>query len=219
MNIITAILSLPKKIQQNGYFWLYQRLKFELLSPTFTATKKVVLVTEYLRILFRSKKVKSQTDMLSTDILWAVYDLNSGSITFDFAHFLASAESFGKKHGKSKFFVILVHKENFSLVDKEYLDVASKESQKWRFNNIIVQLAQLYPACIGYSSVPRDSEILNQISNKLVYPVGYSSTYQPILNYKEVFKLLNMNIFSGFQAPKQGLHYIHKWKKINNIIE
>ena len=218
MKITSAIVSLPKKIKQNGYNWLYQRLKFELLSPTFTITKKLVSIIEYVRVLFRSKKAKTQNDIFSPDTLLAVYDLNFESITFDFAHFLASAETFGKKHGKSRFFVIIVHKENFSFVNKDYMAVVSKESQKWRFNNIIVQLAQLYPACIGYSSIPRNAEILNQISNKLIYPVGYSSTYKPTLNYLEAFKLLNTNTFTGFQAPKQGLDYIHKWKKMNNIL-
>lgn len=218
MNILSALLSLSIKIQQNGFVWLYKRVKFELLAPTFSGTKYAVKRMEYLRALFSSKKIATQTNMVSPDTLLAVYDLNFESITFDFAHFLAAAETFGKNHGKSKLFVIFVQRDPSIQVSGEYLSVVSEDSQQWRFNNIIVQLAQLYPACTGYSLVPCDSEILNSIPTKLIYPAGYSATYKPIMDYAEVFPLLDLKLFSGFHAPKQGLDYIFKWQKLNNIV-
>ena len=188
------------------------------MAPKFPTTKYAVECMEYLRGLFSPKKIAIQTNMFSPDTLLAVYDLNFESITFDFAHFLAAAETFGKNHGKSKFFVILVQKDSSHLGSKEYLAAVSEDSQQWRCNNIVVQLAHLYPACIGYSFVPCDSEILNLIPNKLVYPAGYSRTYKPVLDYVNVFKLLNLKLFSGFEAPKQGLDYLYKWQKLNNIL-
>ena len=197
--------------------WLYRRVKFELVSPTFPLMRYLVKRVEYLRRLFRSKKIVTQTNIVSSDNLWAIYDLNFESITFDFAHFLAAAETFGKKHGKSKLYVLLVQKDLQLLGGEEYLATVSDDNQKWRVNNIIVQLAHLYPACIGYSFVPKDSELLNLIPNELVYPAGYSHTYKPGLDYVDVFKLINLKLFSGFHAPKQGLDYIYKWQKLNDI--
>ena len=106
MSIFSPLFSLPKKIKKNGFVWLYKRVKSELLVPTFSETKYVVKRLEYLRALFSSKKIATQTNMISPETLLAVYDLNFESITFDFAHFLAAAETFGKNHGKSKLFVI-----------------------------------------------------------------------------------------------------------------
>ena len=206
------------KIYRNGFKWLYRRVKFELVNPTFPLTKYLVKRLEYTRQLFRSKKIVTQTNIVSSDTLLAVYDLNFESITFDFAHFLAAAETFGKNHGKSKLFVIFVQKDPSVQGSGEYLSVVSEDSQQWRFNNIIVQLAQLYPACTGYSVVPHNSEILNFIPNELIYPAGYSATYKPIMDYAEVFPLLDLKLFSGFHAPKQGLDYILKWQKLNNIV-
>ena len=165
MNILSALLSLPKKIQQNGFVWLYKRVKSELLAPAFSETKYVVKRMEYLRALFSSKKITNQTNMISSDTLLAVYDLNFESITFDFAHFLAAAETFGKKHGKSKLYVIFLKQDPSVQGSGEYLSLVSEDSQQWRFNNIVVQLAQLYPACTGYSVVPYNSEILNFTPN------------------------------------------------------
>ena len=215
---LMKILIILVKIYRNGFIWLYRRVKIELVSPTFSVTKYLVKRLVYLRELFSSKKIVNQTSMIFPDALLAVYDLNFESITFDFASFLAAAETFGKNHGKSKVFVIFVQKDKSPLVGGEYLSVVSDDSQKWRFNNIIIQLTHLYPACIGYSSVPSDSEMLNLIPKKSVYPAGYSATYKPTMDYGDVFKLLNLRFFSGFYTPKQGLDYIYKWKKLNNIV-
>ena len=218
MKFLSALRSIPKKIQQNGFVWLYKRVKLELLAPTFSGTKYAVKHMENLRALFRSNKIATQTNMVSPDTLLVVYDLNFESITFDFAHFLAAAETFGKKHGKSKLFVIFVKQDPSVQGSGDYLSVVTKDSQQWRFTNIVVQLAQLYPACTGYSVVPHNSEILNFIPNKLIYPAGYSATYKPLMDYAEIFPLLDLKLFSGFHAPKQGLDYILKWQKLNNIV-
>ena len=191
------IFVIPVKTYRNGFKWLYGRLKFELVSPTFPLTKYLVKRIKYMRQLFKSKKILTQTNIVPSDTLLAVYDLNFESITFDFAFFLAAAETFGKTHGKSKLFVIFVQKDSSVSVSEEYLSVVSDDSQQWRFNNIVVQLAHLYPACIGYSSLPSDSEMLNFIPKKLVYPAGYSATYKPIMDYGDFFKLLNLKLFSG----------------------
>ena len=205
------------KIYRNGFKWLYKRVKFEFLSPKFSATKYLVKHMEYLRKKFSQKKIATHTDIVSPDTLLVVYDLNFQPITFDFANFIAAAETFGKNEGKSKIFVLFVRKESTGLINGEYSNAISEDSQQWRINNVILQLAHLYPACTGYSIVPRESEILKFIPDKSVYPAGYSNTYKPNFDYTDIFKLLNLKLFSGFKAPKQGIDYIHKWQKVNGI--
>ncbi len=205
------------KIYRNGFKWLYKRVKFEFLSPKFLVTKYLVKQMEYLRKKFSQKKISTQTNIVSPDTLLVVYDLNFQPITFDFANFLAAAETFGKNEGKSKIFVLFVQKVSSSLSNGEYSNAITEDSQQWRINNVVLQLAHLYPACTGYSIVPRDSEILKFIPEKSVYPAGYSHTYKPNFDYTDIFKLLNLKLFSGYQAPKQGIDYIHKWQKINGI--
>jgi len=219
MNIISSLFSVPIKIHRNGFLWLYKRIKSELLSPRFSATKYAVKRIEYLRRLFSSKKIATQISTVSTDTLLAVYDLNSSPITFDFAHFLAAADSYGKTHEKSKLFVLIVQRElDPLLADKIYAETIPEDSQNWRLNNIILQLIHLYPACTGYSLMSSQSQILNLISNQLIYPAGYSHTFKPGIDYVNIFKLINLKLFSGFHAPKQGLNYVQKWQKLNAIL-
>ena len=127
------------KIYRNGFKWLYKRVKFEFLSPKFSATKYLVKHMEYLRKKFSQKKIATHTDIVSPDTLLVVYDLNFQPITFDFANFIAAAETFGKNEGKSKIFVLFVRKESTGLINGEYSDAISEDSQQWRINNVILQ--------------------------------------------------------------------------------
>lgn len=217
MSIFSALLSLPVKIYRNGFVWLYKRAKVEFLSPSFAVTKYLCRLMEYLRKKISQKKIATQTNMVSPDTLLAVYDFNNQPITFDFALFLAAAETFGKNEGKSKLFLLIVKKDSSGLSYGDYLTAVPEDSQQWRINNVVLQLAHLYPACTGYSIVPRDSDILKLIPEKSIYPAGYSLTYKPSIDYADIFKLLNLKLFSGFRTPKQGINYIHKWQKVNGI--
>ena len=201
--------------------WLYRRVKYELVSPKLPTIKYLVKRREILRGLFSAKKIAPQINMFCPDTLLAVYDLNSSPITFDFCHFLAAADSYGKMNEKSKIFVFIVQRDldSFPLLeDNSHIEAISEDSESWRLNNIIFQLTHLYANCIGYSFVPCGSEMLNLIPNQLVYPAEYSHSYKPSLDYVEIFKLINLKLFRGFEAPKQGLNYIYKWQKLNNIL-
>tara|TARA_B110000014_G_C20104722_1_gene580666 strand:- start:157 stop:1320 length:1164 start_codon:yes stop_codon:yes gene_type:complete len=209
--------SLLQKIRLKGIGWLFKKIKSELVSPTFAITRYMVRMRELFKKLYQRNNEASRNNMVPDDTLIAVYDLNNSSITYDFAMFLAAAETFGKTHGKLTLFVVFVQKELSLLHDEEYLSVVSKDSQEWRFNNIVVQLTQLYPACSGYVLLPRNSQIDNYIKNRIVYPPGYSNTYKPHMDYTEVFPLVNKKIFSGFSAPKTGLNYVQQWMSYNNI--
>ena len=219
MNIISFILSIPIKVYRKGFGWLYKRVKLEILSPKSPVLKYLVKRKEYLRRLLRSKKIVTQPNMVSSDTMVAVYDLTVEPITFDFADFLAAAESYAKTHGKSNFFLFIVPRDRDLLEpDKIYEETVPEDSQNWRVNNIILPLIPLYPACVGFSLLPHQTHMSNLISNRLVFPADYSDTFKPSVDQSDLFKLLNLKIFSGFVAPKQALNYIHQWQKLNAIV-
>ena len=150
MNIISFILSIPIKVYRKGFGWLYRRVKLEILRPKFPVLKYLVKRLEYLRRSFRSKKIVTPTNMVSSDTMVAVYDLSSEPVTFDFADFLAAAESYAKTHGKSIFFCLLYHVIDLLEPDKIYEEAVLK-IVKITLNNIILPLIPLYPACVGHS--------------------------------------------------------------------
>lgn len=206
------------KIYKKGFKWLYKRVGYELVHPKFVVTKYFVKKLESFRRSIGNNKRKKVLGLTPDDVVIVVYDLNYAPITFDFAHFLAAADSYGRKNGRDKLFVLFIQKKiEPLLVDEIYTSIVSHDSQKWRLNNIVLQLVQIYPSCIGYSFLPDDVEISNYIDNRFVYPVGYSSSYKPGIDYKEVFRLLNLKLFDGFRASQQGLIYIRAWMKSQNI--
>ena len=89
--------------------------------------------------------------MVSSDTMVAVYDLSLEPITFDFADFLAAAESYAKTHGNQFFLFIVLRDRDLLEPDKIYEEAVPEDSQDWRVNNIILPLIPLYPACVGHT--------------------------------------------------------------------
>jgi len=147
----------------------------------------------------------------------AVYDLNNEAITFDFAHFIASAEAYAIKKNKG-FVVWIIERDNSQHETYElYDDVVDDDDKQWRFKNIILPLVGLYPACSGFSVFPNKMAIKGSLKGKWVYPEGYDAkNYLPRMTYDKVMKLLESGAFTGFRADKQGLRYIKLWLKEND---
>jgi hypothetical protein len=105
--------------------------------------------------------------------LTAVYDLDVYPVTFDFAHFLVAAELFSRKKKKSSFVVVFVPAGERREVNEKYNLIIDEKSMQWRFENIIIPLIGLYPACVGYSVLPSRDDISEAINGKLLYPEFY----------------------------------------------
>jgi hypothetical protein len=207
-----------KKIQKNGLHWLYKRLKFELVSPKFYLSIKFVKLLEVFRKLLNNNLNTLKDNFVSDNTLIAVYDLNTNPITYDFSFFLAEAETFGRVREKLNIFIIIVQNDSSGLNDKTYDRAVSNDSKLWRLNNILLQLIDFYPACVGHLILPIKSDINFFTKNNLVYPLGYSEKFKPLRSYKEVFPILNKGQFSGFKSSKTGLSYVNQWLKSNNVI-
>jgi len=153
-----------------------------------------------------------------TDYVTAIYDLNVNPITYDFAFFLAAAELFAFKNKKRAFEVLFVPQRKDHVVGGESEKCQStpdEENMKWRFENIILPLMSIYPACIGHSILPKGSDTSEAIKGKFHYPEFYSESFPEADFYWEVYA--SKNKFFGFSASFQGKRYIESWKKFNNI--
>ena len=203
-----------RKIIENGIYWSFLRVLRRFRKPH-NRNIKILMNTIY--------GLKKQfIDMFSTrkdenDDLIAVYDLSSNSVSFDFAYFLAAAESFAIKQGRDSFFVYIVRKENDAIKGSPYSSIVDEESVKWRLDNVIIPLISLYPKCIGYSILPKEENIHPLAKERIIYPRFYSANYAPVNDYKEILSLLKEDKFSGFSASKQGIRYIKLWLEEHNI--
>jgi hypothetical protein len=207
------LISIFKKILNKGPLWFFLRTRQEFHQPSvkFVLDARVAFKKTNRKlkaIFFKEKKGVS-------DYVTAVYDLNANPISYDFAYFLASAEVFARKNKKNTFIVLFVPQSEYCSIDEEYRSVIDQESMKWRFENIILPLMNIYPACIGHSILPKRSDTSEAIKGKLLYPELFSERFPRCDYYPEVYA--SKNKFLGFSASIQGKRYIDSWKKINKI--
>ena len=216
MSSFKNILLLVRKINDRGLSWMLDRIRQELRSPRHPVAKLIAVFIESLRVLIRQFDVPSNMDKLGKHLL-VVYDLNSSAVTFDFAYFLAWAETFARDNGKASIYVLFVLKDNEPYNEGLYNRIIDEDSQRWRFNNILIPLANMFSTCVGFSVLPRKDSIKPYITGAQVFPVGYSETFKPLMNYSDIFKSLEHKKFNGVRASTQGIRYINKWLQGKNI--
>ncbi|MBT3666344.1 MAG: hypothetical protein HN548_02605, partial [Opitutae bacterium] len=175
-----------RKLLEKGPVWSLSRIGNEFRHPTFLFMKRLMLMLktaqQRLGILFNKNKNNDE------DHITAVYDLNTNPITFDFASFLLGAEIFSNKNGKNSFVLLLVNRNDDTEIDGKYSSVVDEAAMKWRLENIILQLINLCPACIGYSVLPKSSSISEIIKDKLVFPEFYDGKYIPSHDLRKLKK-------------------------------
>jgi hypothetical protein len=210
------LISIFSKIYNKGALWTFFRIKQEFRQPSFRSMLNAMVAVKKtnrrLKTIFY--KVKNE----DTDYVTAVYDLNVNPITYDFAFFLAAAEQFALKNRKKAFEVLFVPQRNDPVVGEESnVNQCAKDEGyfKWRFENIILPLMSIYPACIGHSILPKGSDTSEAIKGKLHYPEFYSESFPKADFYWEVYA--SKNKFFGFSASVQGKRYIESWEKFNKI--
>jgi hypothetical protein len=211
---LKRLFSIFGKIYRNGVGWLYLRIRQEFRRPTIRFMMDIRIGLK--KINRRLKAIFLKEKDIADNYVTAIYDLQTLPVTYDFAYFLASAELFASKNKKSAFKVLFVPRKNDEfIVEKEYQSIVDEESMKWRFENIILPMMNMYPACIGYSLLLQRSDVSEAINEKILFPEFYSENFYSADFYKEVFASKN-NIL-GFSASIQGKRYINSWKKFNKI--
>jgi hypothetical protein len=207
------LISIFRKIYNKGPRWAFFRIRQEFRQPSFRSVMDAMIA--FKKTNRRLKAIFFNEKQCVADYVTAVYDLNASPITYDFAYFLAAAELFALKNKKSTFVVLFVPQRDDYIVEKEYRSVVDEENMKWRFENIILPLMNIYPGCIGHSVLPKRSDISEAIKGKFLYPEFYSESFIEVDYYSEVYA--SKSKFFGFSASIQGKRYIESWKKNNKI--
>jgi hypothetical protein len=203
-----------QKIYTKGLFWVFLRLKREVKTPSFKTTKYLMKAFKTAQrwicgLFYKDKRVNE-------DYVTALWDLNEDPMTFDFAFFLVAAELFAYKNGKNTFFVQFIRSSDAVEIGPPVDSILDTSDIRWRFENIVIPLINLCPACIGYSVSSHVTSLPELIKGKLVYPDLYDGKYAPRAEYyKEVFH--TKENFVGLRAPIKGAKYIELWKKFNKI--
>jgi hypothetical protein len=218
------IISIFRKTYNKGPLWALMRIRQEFRQPSYRALLDAMVAFKKSNQRLKAIFFKERKDV--TDYVTAVYDLNVTPITYDFAFFLAAAEVFALKNNKRAFKVLFVPQDGGKVEneasDKYRSTVVAQENMnydvqtfKWRFENVILPLMNIYPACIGHSILPNKSDTSEAIKGKFLYPEFYSERFQAYDYYRDVVS--SKNKFFGFLASIQGKRYIESWKKLNNI--
>jgi len=154
-----------------------------------------------------------------TDRVVAVYDLNSNTRTFDFAYFLAGAECFAKLHGRQQFELLIVqHDPTVESMRNAEFARANKATQRWRFENILLPLINLCPACAGHAYLPLDAGVRARLAESRVYPEGYDGRAIPGLDHGEVCALVNRaGGFVGLRASPLAGTLVDRWRSAKAI--
>jgi hypothetical protein len=203
------IMLVPLKIWRNGIGWIFKRMKIELRAPSFKVTRNFLLIFQHASRIFRRE---STVKVSSLDAIMAFYDLTVAPVTFDFAYFLADADSYARSKGKAGIYVYIIESDNdIMLSDKNYNQIIDKSKREWRIQNILLPLISHYPSCIGFAVVPRAMIHDLPLPSANTYPPMYNLNYHPPFRYREAIKNITNRGFSGFMATNQGKKYVEGW--------
>jgi hypothetical protein len=133
------------------------------------------------------------------------------------AFFLADAEGYARTRGKQRIFVYVVTNENIVSQNDGYNSIVDVHSRQWRIHNILIQLLQHYPPCLGYSIMPRSALHELPYVDPDVYPPLYSPAFNPPMRYRDVLQNLSSRDFVGSEASIQGLRYFERWRTAQGL--
>jgi hypothetical protein len=207
------MMNVLKKLYNKGPLWFFLRCWQELRQPSFKSTRDAIVAFKKANRRLKAVFFKENKDV--TNYVTAVYDISVSPMSYDFAFFLAAAELFALNNKKNTFIVLFAPHDDDCIVDKKSQHVVDGESLKWRFENIILPLLSIYPACIGHSIIPKRSGISEAIKGKFLYPEFYSDSFPTADYYRDIFT--SKNKFFGLSASIQGKRYVESWKKNNKI--
>ena len=204
-----------KKIKDKGLRWLLWRLKSEIRNPTNLYFKIIVDNMLRLRMSVTRPLKRKERD----DLLYAIFDMECAPITFNVVEFLVAAEYESRNINKNGFVVVVVPLEKEPLYkNDEYLSVVDSASKSWRFQNIVLPIISLSSSCKGIHILPRRKDVELYVRNFDIYPDIYDSKNIRYLDIREFYRKFDRpNMFEGLRATKQGLRYVDKWIKANNI--
>lgn len=147
------------------------------------------------------------------ETLYAFYDLNSNSETYDITSFLAIADCYREQKQLSSLHLVVVARDEEWKAQAFCLD---NEERQWRAQNIIYQATSLLPSCSGMTvcSSRQDAQIYLEQHNHC-FPEGYTlDNPPPISVHTDFYYWLEQGIDPRrFKANAKAKHYVSQWLK------
>jgi hypothetical protein len=212
--------SLPDAIRSEGVAWVWRRVRYR--TPT---TRWGRLVHARLRRVLGALLApprqflqgRAGTPRAGDDTLYAFYDLQVASITYNACWFAAAADLARRRRGLRRIhFVIVPGTKGGVREERAVYEAAVDAAQRiWRVHNIVIPILTLVPSCAGYTVLPDRgaAEALRADAGERVYPEYYELAL-PVSTHPSELLTLRSRELSGIgvlRSSVQGLRYVERW--------
>jgi hypothetical protein len=204
-------VELISKIRDHGVKWFFQRVVRELQFPTRPWTQRPIdgLIRLKRAVLFERRR--------DSPYLRAVYDLEVGANTYDFACFLVAAEMEATRQGLPGYEVVLLPKYRKDLYDSDYARIVDDPAQQWRLQELLIPLTLLSARCKGVLVV-RDRDIAAAyIEGYRVFPELYGPWSLRAIDYVNFYRTAKERGFEGLAASEHARRAVSRWLHARNI--
>lgn len=158
-----------------------------------------------------SEHEKMLDDIHADSILYAYYDLNRSSETYDVTSFLATADCYREQQGLTHLHMIIVARDTQWQAQAYCLE---EEERLWRAENIVKQACSLIPACKGMTyCTSREQAQLYLDNTSTVFPPDYRlDNPPPITVHKDFYYWLDQGVDPRrFHSTPKASHYVQQF--------
>lgn len=154
-----------------------------------------------------SMPAPSVTKKVFDSVLYAFYDLNRNSETYDITSFLVTADCYRQEHNLQAVHIVIVARDEEWQAQAYCLENAERQ---WRAENIVRQACTLLPSCHGstFCSVREQASMYLDGENAIFPPDYRLNNPPPITVHKDFYYWFE----KGFdprqlKAPAKAIHY------------
>jgi len=163
-------------------------------------------------VLCELSEHQKMLEIINADsILYAYYDLNRSSETYDVTSFLASADCYREQQNLDYLHMVIVARDEQWQAQAYCLE---EQERLWRAENIVKQACSLIPACKGMTyctSREQAQQYLNHHTHH--FPSDYRlDNPPPITVHTDFYYWLDQGIDPRrFRSTPKASHYIKQW--------
>lgn len=158
-----------------------------------------------------SEHEKMLDNIADGSILYAYYDLNRSSETYDVTSFLATADCYREQQGLTHLHMVIVARDTQWEAQAYCLE---EHERLWRAENIVKQACALIPACKGMTYCTSRSQAQMYLDNQQHrFPLDYRlDNPPPITVHKDFYYWLDQGVDPRrFHSTPKASHYIQQW--------
>lgn len=183
----------------------------QLISLGATAEKIKVYSYDRHAMCSLSEHKNLVNDIPQDAILYAYYDLNRSSETYDVTSFLASADCYREQQGLDFLHMVIVARDQQWQAQAYCLE---EQERQWRAENIVKQACALIPACKGMTYCTSRQQAQHYLHNHTHhFPADYQlDNPPPITVHTDFYYWLDQGIDPRrFCSTPKASHYIQQW--------